>query len=1558
MKSISRVLSLFLVVVMCFGLFSTSAYATAMVSFDFSGGNNAAENNNASGGFNFNPTGSSDSASNGSGNIDFGGQQSQPASFEPQQPASTASGSGTTTPTFTSGSGGLLGAPYNADTMKTFRAVPSAIDKSDTTHTYVKIECVETVTFDADSFNGGFAYSTEHNGTNLNPLTQGQHYDISANSLNLFASWLKSLKADVYYFYGLRNNEMPVPLTFVSVNSGNFGTYTMYSEHYNKNATSVVETSAGGNMSAFCGYGVVGVTDTSYNKILAVDVDYTSNDSAIWLKASYLNALPDGTYKLLGFTTPSDLNTDQVVIGNFYIESGSLGVSYKVVTHNNDPYDKSKPLSGTNFVTVEPENSTSEEWLYKFTYKVTNPSGTYTHDMQQGEYSIDKWEGSSWYSFGFGEAYLNSLPDGKYTLIGIATVGSGTVETMLGSFTVTNSGLAIGEFAIYNNAYDKSKSDRAEVYAQTTDAATIALMPAASYAISGPQSKTLTKDTEYYVDSSNGFVALKTAFLDTLPDGTYTLTATFTSGANTVQKTLGNFTVSTGNLDSEFTIGNNPYDKSLEKRKAIVALAGGLHPQALVENVIGAAITGPVSKTLSYDSDYYKVTDTTNNQYYVAIRPEVLDTLPEGTYNFILTVKPQNVAVSTQITAGQFTVKASAVDADFTIANSPYDKNSTESKAVGAVPKTTNVIANITGVAISGTESRTLTSSEYYKQPDKDGKAGYVVILKDVLNTLSDGTYNFLVTITTGTSSVQKNAGQFVVESSPVDFGQFEITGSPFDKNADAPASVVATAKANGKDPVLRNFSVAGVGSITAPLVLKSGDYTYTEGTDSKPRKLELKADFVKTLADGDYYIYAEATSGLTTTQGTIGIFTVKTGTIPFGTFTMNPDTYDKNAENPTEVKAKGSEIDMKKLTGFAITTVGGSFTSTRTLSSSEYTKDATSVTIKASVLGTLPDGEYKLIGTATTGLTTEQVPIGIFYVKSGDVETGKYVIGESPYDKNKTDRKEIYVSRDVAADPRFKANSFSIVGVTNPSFSQILNVNQYTVNNNTTGQAYPWITLNKNVLDTLPDGNYKIVCSATIGNVNSQVDLGVFTVVSGDVDYGTYAIHKSPYDKNNSTDPVYAQETHNWGMLQYFSGYAISGITDPSFNQVLIGSQYSVNADKNKVTISESVLKALPNGDYNFLGFATIGQASAQVNLGMFTIKSDYGEFTIQNSPYDKNLDGASPIIATEKTSGAMKRMNGFGVASVNGSYAQPLSVNNYTRSGDEKSVRLETRYLDTLEDGQYYLIGFPTLGSTATQVILGTFIVRSGYYTIAGTAMLTPDEQVWYSGSDPLTFYSEIHELAGKGWNYKPYEWDTIVPDIRVSTYSDMRSPTSVRIDQYWDLNYGYIMLGANYLNSLSAEHTYYMQVIDARHPDILYSNVVSFRVGPTLRALDTDKHVINSTRSLRFRSSEPVARVYVGNIELTDPADFGISWDGRTVTLSFEFLNKRTGGNTYTIKVLTTGGEYASTTFQVLTTAQGSASPRTGDESNLGLWAAFLLLSGTAIVVMVPKLKKHDF
>lgn len=406
----------------------------------------------------------------------------------------------------------------------------------------------------------------------------------------------------------------------------------------------------------------------------------------------------------------------------------------------------------------------------------------------------------------------------------------------------------------------------------------------------------------------------------------------------------------------------------------------------------------------------------------------------------------------------------------------------------------------------------------------------------------------------------------------------------------------------------------------------------------------------------------------------------------------------------------------------------------------------------------------------------------------------------------------------------------------------------------------------------------------------------------------------------------------------------------------VTIPNEY-LKRENSQVTIKDTWVKMQSPGYYTVWGIkisdgTPIKIGSFQINEGEYNVSMVEDEY-IKPDVYSTSGIGG---VSGKAKAGDMKLMEGFGVASLDGTYTHVLSSNEYRVDGN--TVTLAETYLRSLSDGQYYLIGFPSNSNKGNQVRFGKFTIRSSEEIGTGTWTLSPDYQVWYSGTDPLTFYCDIFDAAGEGWNYKGYKWDVIVPDIRVSTRSNMSGATSVRIDQYWDLGYGYFMLGQNFLSSLSADETYYMQVIDARSPDIIRSNVVTFRVGPTLRAIDTDKHVINSTRSLRFRSSAPVSEVYVGNIQLTDPADFGVSWDGKTVTLSFEFLNKRSAGNTYTIKVRTTSGEWAATTFQVLTTAQGSASPRTGDESNLGLWAAFLLLSGTAVVVLVPKLKKQDF
>ena len=457
-------------------------------------------------------------------------------------------------------------------------------------------------------------------------------------------------------------------------------------------------------------------------------------------------------------------------------------------------------------------------------------------------------------------------------------------------------------------------------------------------------------------------------------------------------------------------------------------------------------------------------------------------------------------------------------------------------------------------------------------------------------------------------------------------------------------------------------------------------------------------------------------------------------------------------------------------------------------------------------------------------------------------------------------------------------------------------------------------------------------------------------------VDNAGWKFKVSPVDFNKSS-PADIEITATAGGTfdgdTFSAGIAYStSATGSDLTALVQGSQYSLVSGK--LTIYKEWLKTLAPGTYYFYGRRV---SDVPVKLGFININKDTftTPATVSNSPYDKN-DANSKAVSF---SGDFKGIEGFGVAAVSGNYTHILTVNEYSLNdyNNPTALTLAIKYLDNLDDGEYYLIGFPNISNRSEQVNYGKFIIKSGALPL-GDWTLTPDYQIWYSGTDPLTFYSDVFEAAGEGWNYKGYKWDVIVPDIRVSTRSNMSGATSVRIDQYWDLGYGYFMLGQNFLSSLSADETYYMQVIDARSPDLIYTNVVSFRVGPTLRAIDTDKHVINSTRSLRFRSSSPVSEVYVGNIMLTDPADYGVSWDGKTVTLSFEFLNKRSAGNTYTVKVRTTDGEWAATTFQVLTTAQGSASPRTGDESNLGLWAAFLLLSGTAVVVLVPKLRKQDF
>ncbi len=228
-------------------------------------------------------------------------------------------------------------------------------------------------------------------------------------------------------------------------------------------------------------------------------------------------------------------------------------------------------------------------------------------------------------------------------------------------------------------------------------------------------------------------------------------------------------------------------------------------------------------------------------------------------------------------------------------------------------------------------------------------------------------------------------------------------------------------------------------------------------------------------------------------------------------------------------------------------------------------------------------------------------------------------------------------------------------------------------------------------------------------------------------------------------------------------------------------------------------------------------------------------------------------------------------------------------------------------------------------------------------------PIHDTWMRGEEPLTFESSLvkrlNDASGPNANWV---------GVRVGTDSLYENSWDTFDFWSWDK---YVKLGDKTMQGLR-EGQYRLWIYDKIHPD-QYTCTCTFWVVdvPTLEPYSTDKHVVNSSKSLRFIASEEMQpdSIMVGSRRLYDASDYFVSNDRKNVTLSPDFLNARQTG-TYTISAQTKDGRTIKTNFYILSTAQASSSPRTGDESQIGLWAAFLLLSGAAIVVMVPKLRKH--
>ena len=104
--------------------------------------------------------------------------------------------------------------------------------------------------------------------------------------------------------------------------------------------------------------------------------------------------------------------------------------------------------------------------------------------------------------------------------------------------------------------------------------------------------------------------------------------------------------------------------------------------------------------------------------------------------------------------------------------------------------------------------------------------------------------------------------------------------------------------------------------------------------------------------------------------------------------------------------------------------------------------------------------------------------------------------------------------------------------------------------------------------------------------------------------------------------------------------------------------------------------------------------------------------------------------------------------------------------------------------------------------------------------------------------------------------------------------------------------------------------------------------------------------------------------------DPAKFvGVKVDGKYINAGNYIVTKDTANGLtnvalypgylatlaqgkHTLSIVFQDGE-ATATFSVL---GASASPKTGDTNNMAVWAAVLVLSGAAVVALIPKKKKQ--
>ncbi|GEM_PF-2791858 len=222
-------------------------------------------------------------------------------------------------------------------------------------------------------------------------------------------------------------------------------------------------------------------------------------------------------------------------------------------------------------------------------------------------------------------------------------------------------------------------------------------------------------------------------------------------------------------------------------------------------------------------------------------------------------------------------------------------------------------------------------------------------------------------------------------------------------------------------------------------------------------------------------------------------------------------------------------------------------------------------------------------------------------------------------------------------------------------------------------------------------------------------------------------------------------------------------------------------------------------------------------------------------------------------------------------------------------------------------------------------------------GDAKLSPTNVTWSRGQGNLTFTVE------------PTMYSAYIDGVCITGSGNTNKYSYV----YSSKN---LVINSSYLATLSAgEHILRVDTVYNSGEGIgqgagtVYAYITIN--GTASAAYGDNAHVRGTTGNLYFNSNGAIKNVYISN-QLIDPANYTLSNNGKSVTLKANFLNLLNYGS-YTMKLENTNGGTETATFRIVT---ANYAPATGDESNLAIWVAVMLISGVGAIALIPRRKKE--